>query len=49
MSADVVADTALWVLSAVAVVFVAFGCWMTKPKQKAVQQDSGENVLDRAA
>jgi hypothetical protein len=47
MVADL-ADTALWTILAIAVAFVAFGCLMTKPKPKIVQQSS-EGTLDRAA
>jgi hypothetical protein len=49
MSADMVADAALWFLSATAIAFITFGCWMTKPKPKVVEQHDSEAVMNRAA
>jgi hypothetical protein len=49
MSADMVADAALWALFAAAIGFLYLGCRMTKPKPKVVQQISSEGRLDRAA
>jgi hypothetical protein len=42
------ADGALWVIFALSIAFVAFGCQMTKPKLKVVQQSS-EGTLDQVA
>lgn len=48
MSADMVADAALWVLFAGAISFIWLGCRMTKPKPKLLQENS-EQAMDRAA
>jgi hypothetical protein len=49
MSADMVADAALWALFAAAIGFLYLGCRMTKPKPKVIQKISNEGRLDRAA
>jgi hypothetical protein len=48
MEDDMVADAALWVIFAVSIAFIWFGCRMTKPVPKVAEPNS-EAALDRAA
>jgi hypothetical protein len=47
MEDDMVADAALWVILAIAILFLWYGCRMTRPVPNAVDEPS--DAIDRAA